>query len=122
MYLKIHLRSEGNIHEHWSKPRNRRLIQNKLIDQHWMALGLDIKLPVLITLTRMAPRTLDDDNLVTAFKSIRDKVADLIIPGLKPGRADNMPGIKFEYSQEKNKVYQVKITFDMMTEEEFKKK
>ena len=61
----------------------------------------NIRLPAVITLVRVAPRTLDDDNLVTAFKWIRDKVADLITPGMAPGRADNIKGLSFAYRQEK---------------------
>ena len=112
LICKIRLRSAANISEHWSKARTIRIHQQKHIWSAWKVQGVDIKLPVLITLTRMAPRTLDDDNLVTAFKSIRDIVADLITPGLQPGRADNKEGIKFAYSQEKNKQYSIRITLE----------
>lgn len=117
LYFKIRLWSEANIDDHWSKKRNRRLFQQNYIAQQWYTLGLDIKPPVRVTLTRLAPRTLDDDNLVTAFKSIRDRVASLIVPGLKPGRADNDPRIEWKYSQEKNKQYQVKITLEPVEKE-----
>lgn len=32
-------------------------------------------LPVVVTMTRHAPRSLDDDNLTSALKSVRDEVA-----------------------------------------------
>ncbi len=117
LFFKIRLFSEANISDHWSKKRNRRLFQQNYIAQRWYTEGIDLKPPVSITLTRLAPRTLDDDNLVTAFKSIRDRVASLLVPGLRPGRADNNPGIKWHYTQEKNKQYMVKITIEPGEEE-----
>jgi hypothetical protein len=66
-------------------------------------------LPVDIKLTRVGKRTMDYDNLVTSLKSARDAVADLLVPGLKPGRADNNPGLKFFYFQENGKEYGLKI-------------
>lgn len=39
---------------------------------HW---GAPLALPLLVTLTRIAPRRLDSDNIVGAFKSIRDGIA-----------------------------------------------
>lgn len=117
MHFKIHLLSEGNISDHWTKKRNRRLFQQNYIAQKWYTEGIDLKPPVSVTLTRLAPRTLDDDNLVTAFKGIRDRVASLLVPGLKPGRADNHKGIEWKYSQEKNKQYLVKITLETVEKE-----
>lgn len=118
LYLKIHLWSEANMSGHWSKGYNRKTYQQNLVAQKWYTEGVDLNPPVIITLTRMAPRTLDSDNLVTAFKSIRDRVASLLVPGKRPGRADNHPGIKWEYSQEKNKQYQVRIIIDPIEEKE----
>jgi len=34
--------------------------------------------PLVVTMTRIAPRELDDDNLVRSFKTVRDKIADLL--------------------------------------------
>lgn len=120
LYLKIHLWSVANMGGHWSKGYNRKTYQQNLLAQKWYTEGVDMKPPVSVTLTRMAPRLLDDDNLVTAFKSIRDRVASLLVPGKRPGRADNHPGIKWHYSQEKNKQYQVRITIDPVEEEKEK--
>lgn len=52
-------------------------------------------LPVVVTLTRAAPRSLDDDNLAYAFKAVRDGVAD----GL--GVRDNDPRVSWRYAQQK---------------------
>lgn len=53
-------------------------------------------LPVVVTLTRVAPRALDDDNLAYSFKAIRDGVAD----GL--GVRDNDPRVSWRYEQRKS--------------------
>jgi len=117
--VPIRLRSEANIKDHWTKKRKRRLAQQKAVAILWNSHIRSLKLPVGITLTRQAPRTLDDDNLVAAFKWIRDAIGDLITPGLAPGRADNVKGLSFHYSQEKCKTYGVKITVDQHQKKEY---
>lgn len=60
--------------------------------------------PVVVTLTRHAPRTLDDDNLAGAFKSIRDEVAKTL------GCGDSVRDpIQWVYKQVKAKDYAVEI-------------
>ena len=74
-----------------------------------------ITLPCTITLTRIAPRSLDYDNLLNAFKNIRDVIADYIIPGQAPGRSDSDSRINWLYSQEKGqpKTYNIRITIQL---------
>lgn len=36
----------------------------------------DFELPCVVTMTRIAPRALDDDNLASACKNLRDGIAD----------------------------------------------
>lgn len=55
-------------------------------------------LPVIVTLTRVAPRSLDSDNLQSAFKSFRDGIADAHGVNDKDEKV-----IKFEYAQRKGK-------------------
>jgi hypothetical protein len=52
-------------------------------------------LPVVLTLTRIAPRELDDDNLRGALKGVRDGIADYLETN------DRNPGITWEYEQTK---------------------
>lgn len=61
----------------------------------------NIQLPCHITLTRLSQKKLDDDNLPSAFKAIRDEIANLLIPGLPPGKADDSPLISWAYEQKK---------------------
>lgn len=56
--------------------------------------------------TRVAPKELDSDNLASAFKAIRDAVAKFIGVSDAPSG-----GINWTYSQEKSKVYGVRIEF-----------
>lgn len=113
--LPLVVLSESNVKEHWSKKYKRSMVQKKMIATA-ASLTLDkIKLPCCITLTRIAPRKLDEDNLVNAFKSIKDYVADMIIPGKAPGRADGDPRLNWFYAQEKGepKTYGVKIVIKL---------
>lgn len=48
---------------------------------------------VVVTLTRIAPGTLDDDNLRPAMKAVRDGVADAL------GVDDRDPAVHWQYAQ-----------------------
>lgn len=76
---------------------------------YWMNSNIKIELPCEITMIRYGPRLLDSDNLQTAFKSIRDKIADLLIPGLAKGQADGDPRLIWRYDQQKSKTYNIRL-------------
>src|SRR5271168_12674 len=69
-------------------------------------------LPCRITLKRCGKRKMDSDNVVTAFKHIRDEVADYLIPNLRPGQADGDPRIEWVYSQEISRDYSIVVIID----------
>lgn len=52
-----------------------------------------LKAPITITLTRVASRKLDDDNLAHAFKAVRDGVADWLTID------DGDPILQWRYAQ-----------------------
>jgi len=52
---------------------------------------------VAITLTRIAPRALDSDNLASGLKAVRDGVADAL------GVDDGTSRIEWRYAQERGK-------------------
>jgi hypothetical protein len=113
--VPIRVFSTANLSEHWTMRYKRNSDQQKAIYAYWPKQSF-IVTPCKVTLTRIAPRSLDDDNLAYAFKGIRDIVSDLIIPGFKPGRADGqkIDGVNqiiFEYMQEKGKTgeYAIRI-------------
>lgn len=89
--------------EHWRAKHARHKKLKDYLTLQWRLKRPEIALPCIIRMTRLSIRQLDDDNLQGAFKSFRDYVADLILPGLQMGRADNDPRLKFEYAQLKQK-------------------
>lgn len=100
--IPIRLRSIANIKEHWAITHKR----NKKIKQLLHCYLPDLSkchLPCKVTLTRVAPRCLDTDNLYYAFKFVVDEVCDMLMPGLARGRADGTGKIKIEYKQERGK-------------------
>ncbi len=106
--------SEMNTQEHWTKAHQRHKLQKKKIK---IALLVDkpiITLPIHIKLTRIAPRQFDYDNLVSSFKYILDAICDYITPGLKPGRADSVAGLKFSYNQDRGKPHEYAIQIEFL--------
>lgn len=65
----------------------------------------NVRPPCVVTMTRVAPRTLDDDNVRGAFKATRDAVAALL------GLDDRDERIAWRYGQRKGapKMYAVEI-------------
>lgn len=105
--LPIRIESVANLREHWSK-RAGRAKQHRL--HAWAELrhhddGRKLIGPLVITLTRIAPRKLDDDNLRSAFKATRDGIADWL------GVPDNDKRIEWRYGQERGalKTYAARI-------------
>ena len=111
--VPIRLISELNNFDHWAKKRKRKKENCFFISSFFnvSTQGRNITLPCKIILTRLAPKVLDYDNLVAAFKGIRDCIADKIIPGLAPGRADGDPRLNWEYQQKEtyNREYAVQV-------------
>ncbi len=98
-----------NIQEHWTKKYKRNKQQEWIIKTCWLTHETNVQLPCIVTLTRLAPREFDYDNMVPAFKHVKDSIADLIIPGLAPGRADGSKQIEWRYEQEKAKKQGIRI-------------
>jgi hypothetical protein len=101
--------SEANISQHWTAKKKRHDQQKRMIGMYWLIHRPSIKLPCEVILTRLAPGRLDSDNLPVSMKWIRDSIANHLISGLPPGRADDSPLITWTYSQQKSKVYQVNV-------------
>ncbi len=66
-------------------------------------------LPVVVTLTRIGKGEPDWDNVVAAFKHIRDGVADAL------GARDNDPRIEWRYTTRKAKDYAIEISIEART-------
>jgi hypothetical protein len=64
---------------------------------------------ITILLTRYG-RRLGSDNLVGGCKAVRDAVADVLIPGLAPGRADDDSRLFWAWNQVTSKRPTIKIS------------
>ena len=86
-HIPLRLVSLANMsHKHWrtlsntsrkQKEATHYCILNKLVEIGWQEHTV-AKLPappILITITRVGPRKLDDDNLASACKYVRDQIA-----------------------------------------------
>ncbi len=97
--LPLRLVSLANMREHW-RTRARRAKQHRMA---CIAIP-KARVPCTVLITRLAPRTLDDDNLQGAAKSVRDGIADRL------GVDDADPRITWLYAQEKCSEYGVRVT------------
>lgn len=91
--LPLKIESTANKREHW-RARAARAASHRAQGLYAFA-GKFAPLPVAVTLTRIAPRELDSDNLAISFKSVRDGLADWL------GVNDNDKRITWLYAQEK---------------------
>lgn len=85
--------SEANGRDHWR-------VKAKRTKQHrrWAAaLCPRHALPCVVTMTRLSAGELDDDNLRSALKAVRDGIADAL------GVDDRDPRVRWEYGQAKCK-------------------
>lgn len=106
--------TESNCSEHWRKVRDRHKKQKFFVQ---LALKKEIgkiNLPCHIKITRISTRNLDDDNLVSSQKAVIDAICDLLIPGLRPGRADGDKRISKSYDQEIGKINSIRIEIESL--------
>lgn len=104
--------SETNQREHWAMRHHRRAVQRSLVR---MVLGAGCTrpaFPCVVTLTRIAPRSLDDDNLRGALKAVRDGVADWL------GVDDADPRIEWRYDQRRGRPREHAVRIDSQGVEE----
>lgn len=93
-----------NLREHWAQRARRAKTHRNAAFALARSRAATMKLPVTVTLTRIAPSNgLDDDNLRGALKSVRDGIADAF-------RLDDRdPRIVWRYDQQRGKPYSVKV-------------
>jgi hypothetical protein len=70
-------------------------------------------LPVKVTMCRIAPRSLDYDNLVYAFKPARDQISKLYFMTKPIGQADSFDCFEWVYAQERGAVKEYAIRIDI---------
>lgn len=108
-----HLRlvSEANAHEHWRARQKRAKHQRAVAAAAIRPAILAGKwtLPLRVTIVRIAPRALDDDNAVGSAKHVRDGIADALERlGVK---SDRDPRVTWDVKQERGlpREYAVRI-------------
>jgi hypothetical protein len=99
--LPLKLMSLANLRIHWSARHKLVKAQREaaiMVPHH--------DLPCVVTITRIAPRALDSDNLVSCAKGLRDGIADRL------GVKDNDPRVEWRYAQRKGapKLYAAEVT------------
>jgi len=107
--IPIRLQSYANMAEHWRRKVQRKKKHNELLDAYFFVQQLEIKPPCRITLVRVAPRKLDDDNLRFAFKNVLDRIGKYLMPEKKVGHADGSGLIQVDYQQTRGKPNEYKI-------------
>lgn len=97
--LPLRLVSEANARGHWAKGARRakqqRGVVRLAVRAQWRRLPAGALTALVVTLTRIAPRQLDGDNLQRALKAVRDGAADAL------GVDDGDPRIAWRYAQER---------------------
>lgn len=109
--------SESNCSEHWTKKSKRHKQQQLFVRLAMTKERIEWPLPCDIKLSRLSPHQLDDDNLRSSLKWVRDEVSEIILgktfskDGTKvlKGRKDDDPRLNWIYGQEKAKKYGVRI-------------
>lgn len=77
----LRLVSELNVREHWGARSRRAKAQRDLVTlvlRRTVTAQMMLVAPLVVTITRIAPRRLDDDNATGSAKHVRDAVAALL--------------------------------------------
>src|SRR5450631_3075163 len=92
----MRLRTQTNNTGHWSNRHREVKRTHEAVAICWLAaIGREKLLPpFLVTLTRVGPRRVDSDNVVSSAKHVRDQIAHCL------GIDDGDPRIEFVYAQE----------------------
>lgn len=97
------LPSLANARLHWAKKAAIARAQRVSVKLHWWAMPAHVQFmerypPRSVLFVRTGPRFLDDDNLASAFKAVRDEVAKLLGVSDAPGGP-----VEWRYEQRKGK-------------------
>src|SRR5882724_177683 len=101
MPLRTMSEANGSQREHWGSKHRRHKDQREVTYftlRQVLGHVCPVQAPMTITLTRIAPRALDEgDNLSSALKSVRDGVSDYLCGHYGQGQ-DRQPGLHWRYA------------------------
>lgn len=107
LVVPIRLVTESNAKEHWRTRHQRARRQRHAVAWAWRGAGWPRgRKPAAVKLTRMAPRRLDPDNLVSSAKHVIDEIAYLC------GFNDRDSSVQWAFAQEKSCLYELRIEVD----------
>lgn len=115
--ILLHVRtwSEANQRGHWGKRARRAKKQRETA--RLLVRAARVVIPksgsLVITLTRIAPRSLDTDNLASALKAVRDGVADAL------GVDDGCARIEWRYAQARSKPGEYAVRVEIVHSKSF---
>jgi len=96
-YIPLNLPSLANMRAHWrriAKLKQDQKLATSLCMRNAITRGATLPpLPLIITITRIGKRKMDDDNLAAACKYVRDQIAAII------GTDDGSPLYTWQYQQ-----------------------
>lgn len=109
--VPLRTRSAPNLREHWASRARRVRDERRIVAWCLQSPGRRVppqerRLPCVVTLTRIAPRALDDDNLRGALKATRDEVAAWLLVD------DRDPRVTWTYAERRGAVreYAVEVS------------
>jgi len=111
--LPVKIESALNLREHHMKRAKRVKEQRTAVFyslanfRKILALIVASQKRIIVTFTRLAPRSLDShDNLRAGFKACADQVADML------GLDDRDPRIDWRYKQERSRTYSARVAIE----------
>jgi hypothetical protein len=105
--VPIKIESEMNKRDHWAVRKKRFDAQRTAVWAAWprkRGKPQTLPLPVVVTLTRIGKRRLDDDNCAGGCKAVRDQIAMML--GVDDGDVNRVTWV---YEQEIGKVYALHV-------------
>jgi hypothetical protein len=103
--IPIRTESEMNRRDHWRERDDRRRCQQQSVAVCLYCAGRPA-LPVHVTMTRIGPRRMDDDNLAGALKHVRDEIARWL--GVDDG---DKARVTWQVEQQRGKLHGVRVVF-----------
>lgn len=103
--INLEIQSPNAAANHWGKRHTMNIRNRNLLGKIWLTVQPKPQVPCVVFIKRLfcsKQKEYDFVNYVAACKGIQDILADLLIPGLKPGRADSSKDIHWDFQQERS--------------------